>query len=209
MEDVQKLVCVCCERCRSFAPWSEFPRLPRWDGTKGAWRRTLHQRSPLAIECSPALLGHTYHGNAKAEKEKPQGCWQGAGQEVGSRSTAESWHAGRAGGQEGRARQRLGLGSREPRQLIQRGCGGERRHPARESGRTGARGCGRRKEGKFPVRGGKVVSCESRRGLDRMSQERVQTKLPPTEKVREHENLALIRWGVGLHTQIRVTSVKL
>ncbi|EOB04260.1 hypothetical protein Anapl_06273 [Anas platyrhynchos] len=38
------------------------------------------------------------------------------------------------------------------RQRIQCGCGGEHKHPARESSRTGHGGCGRRKEGKFPVR---------------------------------------------------------
>lgn len=44
-------------------------------------------------------------------------------------------------------------------------------------------------------RAGKAVSSESR--LDRMSQEREQTKLPPTKKVREHENVVLIRWGLA------------
>lgn len=38
------------------------------------------------------------------------------------------------------------------RQRIQCGCGGEHKHPARESSRMGHGGCGRRKEGKFPVR---------------------------------------------------------
>lgn len=82
----------------------------------------------------------------------------------------------------------------------------------RKAAEQGDGGCGRRKEGKFPVMGcraGKAVRCESRRGLDRMSRERVRTKLPPTEKVREHENVVLIRWGLGLHMEIRAISVKL
>lgn len=94
------------------------------------------------------------------------------------------------------------------RDQLQQSQQGEAAHPARMWGRaqtscsgksrTGNGSCGRRKEGKFPVIGaGKAVSCESRRGLDRMSRERVQKELPPTKKVREHENVVLIRWGLA------------
>lgn len=54
------------------------------------------------------------------------------------------------------------------RQLIQHGCGGEHKHPALESSRTGNGGCGRRKEGKFPVTGtgwGRLSAVRAGEGL--------------------------------------------
>lgn len=102
---------------------------------------------------------------------------------------------------------RRGKHSKAPVQESQQG---EAAHAARMWGRAQTSCSGKqqnrqwwlwKEEGReipsYRHRAGKAVSCESRRGLDRMSRERVQTKLPPTEKVGEHENVVLIRWGLA------------
>lgn len=85
------------------------------------------------------------------------------------------------------------------RQLIQHRCGGEHKHPAVESSRTGNGGCGRRNEGKFSVtetRQERLSAVRAGEGLTGCHG-RGYKKLPPTKKVREHENVVLIRWGLA------------
>lgn len=67
---------------------------------------------------------------------------------------------------------------------------------------------GRKGNSQSPARGREGCRLREQRGLDRMSRERGPTKVPPTEKVREHENVALVRWG-PVYTQMGATSAKL
>lgn len=72
---------------------------------------------------------------------------------------------------------------------------GKHKHPAQESSRTGWWWLWKDDGRKIPSDGpgvGKAVSCE--RAWHDVTGEGT-TELPPTEKVREHENVVLIRWG--------------
>lgn len=162
----------------------QFPGPPCWDGRAGGGGGPW------------ALLGHTEHGRDRHRAPAFKAWVRCAEQEH-----RESWHClkqswGLAGESTAETNSR---NLNRVRQLIQHGCGGEHKHPALESSRR--QWWLWKEEGReipsYRHRAGKAVSCESRRGLDRMSRERVQTKLPPTRKVREHENVGLIRWGLA------------
>lgn len=146
------------------------------------------------------LLGHMDHGNTTAGRRHST---------LANKAQVKVWKAGA----QCRADIEAKLGVRREKHSkapVQESQQGEAAHPARMWGRAQTSCSGKqqnrqwwlwKEEGReipsYRHRAGKAVSCESRRGLDRMSRERVQTKLPPTEKVGEHENVVLIRWGLA------------
>lgn len=142
--------------------------------------------TPQGICSWGSFLGHPAEMEEQEAAVAPEPCW-------GTRSTAaprdrhrapafkarvrcaeqehrESWHClkqswGLAGESTAETNSR---NLNRVRQLIQHGCGGEHKHPALESSRTDNGGCGRKKEGKFPVTGtgqGRLSAVRAEEGL--------------------------------------------
>lgn len=145
-----------------------------------------------APEHCAALRGHTAQGNRRAaaanwhptNNARPEGGRRERGGELMLLGAEPGARRGRHS--KACVRQPPRRGAARPARMwgrAQTSCSGKQ--PSSAGGRKGNSqlGAGRRK----------AVSWESRRRLDCMSRERVRTKLPPSEKVREHENVALIR----------------